>query len=155
MTPTLHVGQVVVSDNAALRSHLPTLGAIVAFHPPSGADSAGATCGAPHEGVGFPRACGTPTAGESAQTFIKRVVGLPGDTIALVNGTVIRNGRPEPRAYKVEPCNQAPVCNFPKPITIASDEYFMLGDNLTASDDSRFWGPVKRSWLIGVVKVGR
>jgi signal peptidase I len=155
MMPTLHVGQTVVSDNAALRAHPPALGAIVVFHPPSGADSASAACGVPHEGVGFPRACGTPTARESSQTFIKRVVGLPGDTIALVNGTVIRNGRPEPRAYKVEPCNQAPVCNFPEPITIAPDEYFMLGDNLTASDDSRFWGPVKRAWLIGVVRVGR
>ncbi len=34
-------------------------------------------------------------------------------------------------------------------------EYFVLGDNLPASDDGRFWGPVKRSWLIGLVKVSR
>jgi signal peptidase I len=155
MLPTLRVGQIVVSDNAALRAHPPALGAIVVFHPPSGADAASPACGAPREGAGFPRVCGVPTARESSQTFIKRVVGLPGDTIALVNGTVIRNGRPEPRSYRVEPCNQGLACNFPKSITVPPDEYFVLGDNLPDSDDSRFWGPVKRSWLIGVVRVSR
>ncbi len=39
-------------------------------------------------------------------------------------------------------------------IVVSSDEYFVLGDNQPASDDSRFWGPVNRSWLIGLVKVG-
>jgi signal peptidase I len=155
MLPTLRLGQVVVSDNAALRAHPPALGAIVVFHPPAGADTASPTCGAAHEGAGFARACGKPTAGESSQTFIKRVVGLPGDTIALVQGTVIRDGEPEPRTYHVVPCGQEPACTFRRPITVPPDEYFMLGDNLPASDDSRFWGPVKRSWLIGVVRVGR
>ncbi len=40
-------------------------------------------------------------------------------------------------------------CNFPKPITIPPDHYFMMGDNRGASDDSRFWGPVPREWIIG------
>lgn len=154
MLPTLRVGQTVVSDNAALRAHPPGLGDIVVLHPPAGADAASPTCGAPREGVGSGRVCGVPTARESSQTFIKRVVGLPGDTIAIVHGTVIRNGKPEPRTYKVEPCNQEPICNFPKPITVPAGEYFVVGDNLPDSDDSRFWGPVTRSWLIGLVKVG-
>lgn len=154
MMPTLHVGQIVVSDNAALRTAPPALGAIVVFHPPAGADAMGPKCGVSHQGAGFPRVCGAPTAQESTQTFIKRVVGLPGDRIALVNGTVIRNGRPEPRAYRVVPCHHEPDCNFPRPITVPAGEYFVLGDNLPASDDSRFWGPVKRSWLIGLVRVG-
>jgi signal peptidase I len=154
MTPTLHVGQFVVSDNAALRAHPPGLGAIVVFHPPAGADSPDPRCGVPSEGVNFPQPCGRPTPGESGQTFIKRIVGLPGDTIAIVNGNVIRNGKPEPRTYRVEACNAEPACNFPKPVTIPAGEYFVLGDNLPDSDDSRFWGPVKRSWLIGLVRVG-
>jgi signal peptidase I len=155
MLPTLGVGQVVVSDNAGLRERPPALGAIVVFHPPAGADAASPRCGAAHEGAGSPSVCGVPTATESSQTFIKRVVGLPGDTIAVVKGVVVRNGRPEPQDYKVEPCDQPAECNFPKPITIPADEYFVLGDNRTASDDSRFWGPVKRSWLIGLVMVAR
>ena len=152
MMPTLHLGQIVVSDNTALRRH-PALGAIVVFHPPAGADNAGAQCGTATEGGGRSQPCGRPTPGESAQTFIKRVVGLPGDRIAIVGGRVIRNGRPEPRTYKVEPCRQDPGCNFPQPITVPANEYFVLGDNLPASEDSRFWGPVKRQWLIGLVSV--
>jgi signal peptidase I len=155
MMPTLHVGQVIVSDNAALRAHPPALGAIVVFHPPAGADAFDPKCGVPHEGAGFPRACGVPTAAESPEVFIKRVVGLPGDRIALVDGTVMRNGTPEPRNYRVVPCAGADLCTFRQPITIPPDEYFVLGDNLPNSEDSRVWGPVKRSWLIGLVKVGR
>lgn len=75
MMPTLHVGQVVVSDNATLRAHPPGLGAIVVFHPPAGAAPPNLRCGAPHEGAGSPRPCGIPTAAESSEVFIKRVVG--------------------------------------------------------------------------------
>jgi signal peptidase I len=152
MSPTLHVGDVVASDTGALGSH-PKLGAIVVFHPPAGADSGNPQCGAPNQGVGQSQPCGVPTNAESRQTFIKRIVGLPGDTIAMVNGQVIRNGRVEPHSYEVTPCNGDPACNFPKPITVPANEYFVLGDNLPASDDSRFWGPVKRSWLLGVAHV--
>lgn len=45
-------------------------------------------------------------------------------------------------------------CNFPRAITVPPDEYFVLGENLGASDDSRFSGPVKRQWLVGLVMVG-
>jgi signal peptidase I len=156
MLPTLQIGQEVIADHAALRDHPPPLGAIVVFHPPAGADPATPMCGAPHEGAGTPRVCGKPTAGESAQRFIKRIVGLPGDTIAIRGGEVIRNGKPEQRTWKVRPCEDALLqgCTFPKPVTIPPDEYFVLGDNIGESDDSRFWGPVKRAWLIGIVKTG-
>ena len=40
-------------------------------------------------------------------------------------------------------------CNLPRPITIPPDHYFMMGDNRGESQDSRFWGPVPRDWIIG------
>ena len=40
-------------------------------------------------------------------------------------------------------------CNFPEPFTVPPDHYFMMGDNRGSSDDSRYWGPVPREWIIG------
>lgn len=153
MEPTLKVGQSVTSDNASVGSHPPALGDIVVFHPPAGADSASPMCGSPVQGSGHPQPCGAPTQSESGQTFIKRVVGLPGDRIAIVNGHVIRNGVREGDPY-INPCpaSQSGACNFPKPVVVPAADYFMLGDNRGASDDSRFWGPIKRGWIVGVVK---
>jgi signal peptidase I len=47
------------------------------------------------------------------------------------------------------PCGGGPVCNLRKEITIPPDHYFMMGDNRGESDDSRYWGPVPRDWIIG------
>jgi signal peptidase I len=151
MLPTLHIGQIITSDNAAMRARPPALGQIILLHPPLGADSATPACGNPHQGAGHMQACDLPTARPSAQTFIKRVVGLPGDRIEIVNGHVIRNGRQLTESYAETSSCAGPGCNFPNPIVIPPDEYFVLGDNRGESDDSRFWGPVKRAWIIGVV----
>jgi signal peptidase I len=42
-----------------------------------------------------------------------------------------------------------PQCSFPTPIKVPPGHWFMMGDNRGESDDSRFWGPVPRSWIIG------
>jgi signal peptidase I len=47
------------------------------------------------------------------------------------------------------PCGHGGACDLPEKITIPPDHYFMMGDNRGASDDSRFWGPVPRAWIIG------
>ena len=150
MEPTLHVGQVVTADNDAFKTRSPALGNIVVLHP-AGADAEPAACGVPHQGIGSRQPCGVPTPRDSAQIFLKRIVGLPGDRIAIVNGLVIRNGVSEGSAHTT-PCGSDPdICSFPTAIVVPAGEYYVLGDNRGVSDDSRFWGPVKRAWIIGLV----
>lgn len=127
----------------------PSLGDIVVFNPPAGANPQPAICGNQSQGANHQEACAQPTAQESTQTFIKRVVGLAGDRISIVNGHVIRNAVKEKAAY-AEPCGGGPNCNFPKTIMVPRGDYFMMGDNRSPSDDSRSWGPVPQKWIIGI-----
>ncbi len=146
MEPTLAIGQRILASR--LTTH-PGVGDIVVFHPPAGANYASPVCGNPNQGGTGGQACDKPTPQESSQTFIKRVVGVGGDTISIVNGHVIRNGVPEKDAY-IYQCGDAGDCNYRVPIKIPPGYYFMMGDNRGESDDSRFWGPVPQKWIIGI-----
>jgi signal peptidase I len=151
MVPTLKVGQRILVNR--LSTH-PKLGDVVVFHPPDGATPANAGvqayCGNSAEGFGKDQPCGTPTANESSQTFVKRVVGLPGDTLRISGGHVYRNGTEEKGSY-IQPCTEGNgQCTFSKTITVPAGMYYMMGDNRGLSDDSRFWGPVPQKWIIGV-----
>jgi signal peptidase I len=155
MVPTLEVGQRVIVDRF---SHTlggdPKLGDITVFHPPGGAEAqlGDGQCGARGEGPSYnagaasERSCSRPTAQHAGATYIKRVVGMPGDSIAIRDGHVVRNG-----VLAREPFARAcsgPVCNL-GPIVVAPGEFFLMGDNRGNSNDSRFWGPVPRAWIIG------
>ncbi len=145
MVPTLEIGQRVLVNRIGMRFTDPDVGDVVVFHPPRGAEEENA-CGA-----GQPRpgaVCGRPTRERADVNFIKRVVAGPGDRVRVVQGRVIRNGRPVREPY-IHSCGGGDACNFPRDVTVPPDHYFMMGDNRGASDDSRFWGPVPRDWFIG------
>lgn len=149
MAPTLEPGAVV--RVVANPTYAPKVGDIVYFHPPAGAGPIQPVCGDPAQGTGHPQACAEPTAARSSQTLIRRIVGGPGDRISIENGHVYRDGVRERDNY-IDPCGTGPSCNFHTPITIPPGDYFVLGDNRGSSQDSRFWGPVPRSYIIGLVQ---
>jgi signal peptidase I len=146
MVPTLVEGQRVLVNRLGHRFGDPHVGDVTVFHPPTGAESShGPECGVRHP-VQSPCPLGTPA--EAEVNFIKRIVAGPGDTIAIKDGHVIRNGKRQREPF-IAPCGGGEGCNRPTPITVPKDHYFMMGDNRGSSDDSRFWGPVPRDWIIG------
>lgn len=149
MLPTLHINQRLLVDRVAMSFISPHIGEIIVFHPPANYTS----CANPSEGENdsgqdSPMACDVAQNQESSVTFIKRVVGLPGDRISIRNGHVIRDGVRERDPYIV-PCPGDPACNFMQTITIPRGDYYVMGDNRPDSEDSRFWGPIRKSWIIG------
>jgi signal peptidase I len=147
MVPTLQVGQRVLVDRIGNRFGDPEIGEVLVFHPPQGSDTD--TCGNGDRKEG--QACDRPTRTRADVNFIKRVVGGPGDTISIKGGHVYRNGVREKDGYISHTCDgqEGRGCNFMTPITIPPGHWFMMGDNRGESDDSRFWGPVPRDWIIG------
>jgi signal peptidase I len=147
MVPTLRVNQRILVNRLATH---PGVGDIVVFHPPAGANNnnTGLQCGDSDQGPGHSQPCDIPTRHTSSQTFVKRVVGLPGDILRIRNGYVYRNGVKETGAY-IQPCPEPAVCTFSQTVTVPQGDYYMMGDNRGVSDDSRFWGPVPESSIIG------
>jgi signal peptidase I len=145
MEPTLTKGQRVLVNRFIYHFKDPKIGDIVVFHPPVGAEN-GVECGV--EPVPGGEACPKPTRRESDTNFIKRIVAGPGDRLSVHNGHPVVNGV-EAKEDFINPCQSGGTCNLPRAITIPADHYFMMGDNRGYSDDSRFWGPVPRSWIIG------
>lgn len=146
MEPTLAIGQRVLVDRIAQHFGKPHVGEIAVFHPPEGAQQE--ACGLSTRIAPGGAACSEPVPKEASVNFIKRVVAGPGDTIRIVEGHVIRNGKRESDSY-IRPCPGVSECNFPVPIKIPAGHWFMMGDNRGESDDSRFWGPVPTGWIIG------
>lgn len=86
--------------------------------------------------------------------FIKRVIGLPGEKIKFLDGGVYLSQNGNEWAKLEEKYLDDSVKTFSnndQPITIGGDEYFMMGDNRNSSKDSRSFGPVNKSFIIGKV----
>ena len=143
MEPTIEINQRVLVNRLAYVFGSPRLGDIAVFHPPASTSCAVAV---PADEP-CPRGVGRP----ARDYYVKRIVGLPGQRIAIRDGHPVIDGRELTHEPYIAACGDAPQCNMPKAITIPRGEYFMMGDNRGNSDDSRFWGPVPRSWIVGKV----
>lgn len=88
---------------------------------------------------------------EANKVFIKRVIGLPADSIKIQGGQIFVNGQPLDEPY-LPPTTRTPAGSYlaeGEEIVVPQGQYFVVGDNRTGSSDSREWGPVKRELIIG------
>ncbi len=91
---------------------------------------------------------------DPSQFYIKRVIGLPNETVKIANGyvTIFNTNNPDGLRLK-EPylSNQTETLGKSDAVTLGSEEYFVLGDNRTASSDSRVWGILPKDNIVGKV----
>jgi signal peptidase I len=124
MAPNFATGDYLIVDEISYRFSTPQRGDVVVFN------------------AGF-------IPGYAGQRFIKRVIGVPGDTVDIANGKVeiIKDGKTTILSEKYLPKNLQTVGNVN--LTLKADQYFVLGDNREFSYDSRYWGVVPKSDIIG------
>ena len=116
MQPTLVQGEYVIVNKLVYAFQPPKLGEVVVFQ--------------------FPE--------DRSRDLVKRVIGVPGDTVSMKNGLVILNN-----AVLEEPYVTRGDSTTMPPITLGVSEFFVLGDNRQSSNDSRNWGAVTLEDLIG------
>jgi signal peptidase I len=123
MLPTLEIGDRVIVEKLSYYSHPPQRGDIIVFAPPPQLQAQGYL---------------------EEQAFIKRVIGLPGNTIEVKNGRVYIDRELLTEAYIAEPPNYV----MP-PVVIPPDQLFVMGDNRNNSNDSHAWGFLPKTNIIG------
>ena len=129
MLPTLQIGDRIVVDKLSYRLHGVGRGDIVVFRRP------------PLEQADY-------------SDLVKRVIGLPGDTVASVDGKVYINGQPLAEPWLADPPVTSPSplpdgFSLAHPFTVPAGEYFVMGDNRTDSEDSRYFGPIAKDLIVG------
>ena len=83
---------------------------------------------------------------DPSKSYIKRVIGLPGDIVEVREGTVILNGQPMDERYVPLEFRDGLTL---APSVVAAESYFVMGDHRSSSNDSRAWGPVHRRYIYG------
>jgi signal peptidase I len=136
MEPTLQVGDRIVVDKLAYHLHGISRGDIVVFSTP------------PAENC----------AGPPVSDLVKRVIGLSGETISLSNGRVFIDGHllaepwlPPSAQTQTQPGPSGAPYSLHQPYRVPAGDVYVMGDNRTFSCDSRYWGPVVKSTIVGKV----
>lgn len=116
MQPGLQNGEYVLVNKVAYVFHAPERGDVIVFEWPV----------------------------DTTKNLIKRIIGLPGDTIVITGTTVTVDG-----VILKEPYISAPVNPQGETVKVSANDYFVMGDNRPESDDSRDWGLLPRANIIG------
>ena len=136
MEPTIPIGSRVTVNRLAYRHHAVRVGDIIVFASPPNED------------------CG----GAFVSDLIKRVIGLPGQTISLSAGYVLINGKrlselwlPPSVGGTTFPGPSGVRYNLAHPYRVPAGDYFVMGDNRGDSCDSRYFGPIPKDLIVGKV----
>lgn len=128
MVPNFQSGEYVLTDKISYRVGVPERGHVVVFHAP--------------EAAHCPKGTGC--------DFIKRVLAVPGETVEVRNNSVIVNGVALNEVYIPDDFETLPgAYTKGTTTTLGPDEYFVSGDNRPYSSDSRAWGPIRKSMIVG------
>lgn len=87
--------------------------------------------------------------GDTSKFFIKRIIGLPNETVDIKGSEVTITNEQNKEGFKLEQPFVKNTANNETHFVLKADEYFVMGDNRSASSDSRYWGAVKRNLLTG------
>lgn len=120
MKPTFETGQYLIVDQLSYKIHEPQRGDVIVFKYPE----------------------------DETKYFIKRIVGLPGETVEINEKTVEITKTNGEKITLSEPYIKLEKDSFNN-TKLADDEYFVMGDNRSASLDSRVWGPLKKYEIVG------
>ncbi|MCX6753062.1 MAG: signal peptidase I [Candidatus Nomurabacteria bacterium] len=121
MVPTFQNGQYLIVDELTYNFKSPQRGDVVVFRYP----------------------------GDTSKFFIKRIIGLPGETVDVKAEQTIITNKEHPEGFALD---QSYVKNHSEDSAhrvLTNDEYFVMGDNRSGSSDSRYWGPVPKKLLVG------
>ncbi len=127
MEPNFYDSEYLVIDEFSYRLRDPARGEIIVFRYPN----------------------------DPSQFFIKRVIGLPGETVQFDNGKIIIKNSEHPKGFVLDETYLPAglLTTSGKEVTLEHDKFFLLGDNRGSSLDSRYFGPLARSYMIGRVWV--
>lgn len=127
MEPNFFDHEYLIIDELSYRLREPKRGEVVVFHYPN----------------------------DTKQFFIKRVIGLPGETVEIADGKVKIYNDQHPNGTVLDESGylDQDFTAASQTVTLKQDEYFVLGDNRSSSLDSRFFGPVKSTFVVGRVWV--
>lgn len=123
MEPNFQNGNYLIIDMVSYRFNSPNRGDVVVFRYP----------------------------GNRSSYYIKRIIGLPGDHVALRNGDVFVNGAITSDKYF--PLGTDTLAANQTDFYLIENQFFVMGDNRAMSFDSRNWGPLERSDIIGPVRI--
>jgi signal peptidase I len=130
MEPNYFDKEYLIIDELSYRLHAPIRGEVIVFRPPT----------------------------DPTKFFIKRVIGLPGDTVELMNGVVKIYNAEHPNGWVLDESSYLDLTDLSeeerasmsmRPLTLGEDEYFVMGDNRRASYDSRFFGAIQEESIVG------